>query len=221
MEADVFTRSILLLVITLVPVSVVAQPRWDVTASTGLFAAHTPRTGGTGYQDTWLQTVQGGLTLGRYLTPHLKVEVEANAAHAASQFRERLVNVPGYPFPYPTGSEVTTATRSLAAALTWQFRDNEWFHPFVQAGVSGDFDRVTVRTWEQIFYGDVRGGAPPVRVAEERVEGPTTTTTVRGLVAGGAKVYFTQAAFVRTDARWTFDRERHNVALRLGVGVDF
>ena len=216
-----FTRLMPLLIIAFVPAAAYAQPRWDVTASTGLFAGYTPRTRGIGYQESWFQTVQGGVTIGRHLTPHLKLELEANGARAGTQFRERLVDVPGYPYPYPTGSEVTTSVRSLAAAVTWQFRNNEWVHPFVQAGVSGDFDRVTVRTWEQIFYGDLRGGVPPVRVAEERADGPTTTTTVRALLGGGAKVYWTPKAFVRSDARWTFDRERHNIALRLGVGVDF
>jgi hypothetical protein len=111
--------------------------------------------------------------------------------------------------------------RSLAAAATWQFRDNEWVHPFVQAGVSADFDRATVRSWEQFYYGDIRSGQAPVRVADAVVEGPNTTHVLRGLVGAGAKVYVSERAFVRSDARWTFGRDSHNLAFRAGMGVDF
>jgi hypothetical protein len=105
--------------------------------------------------------------------------------------------------------------------VTWQFRENEWIHPFVQAGVTADFDRVTVRTWEQFFYGARDPGVPLQQLQEARVEGPTVTRDVRAAVGGGAKLYFNARAFVRTDGRWTFDRTRHNIALRLGVGIDF
>jgi hypothetical protein len=216
----VFTRATLVFVLTLVPLAADAQSVWDVSASTGLFSGHTPRTTGRGYQDSWFQSVQGGLSIGRYITPHFKLEFDAAATNGGRQIRERLIDVPGYPYPYPIGSEVTTSVRSLGAAMVWQFADNAWVHPFLQAGVSTDFDRVTVRTWEQRVYGDPRAGTPSLRVSEDRIEGPATTRAVRALLGGGAKFYVTENAFVRTDARWTFDRARHNLAFRIGFGID-
>jgi hypothetical protein len=220
----VFIRVVLLLALTFVPAAVSAQTpgRWDVAATAGLFTAYTPRAAGaTGYQELWLQNIQGGAVVGHYLTPHLKLEFEGTATTGGTQFRERLISVSDYPYPYPVGSEVTTSIRSLAASVTWQFGHNEWIHPFVQAGVSTDFDRETVRTWEQFLGGTPRSGSPPERIVQEHVEGTTTTRRLRGLLGAGAKVYMTERAFVRTDARWSFDRQRHNLAVRIGAGVDF
>jgi hypothetical protein len=226
-EAVVLIRFVLAFILAFVPAGAWAQsttvsvPQWDIAATTGLFAGYHPRVaGGRGYQEEWFHSVQGGVTVGRYLTRHLKLEVEASIGSPGTLFRERSVAIPNSPYPYSIGSDVSTSVRSLGAALTWQFRDNEWAHPFVQAGVSADVDRVTVRTWEDFLF-DTPPGAPPQRVIEERVAGPATTREIRGVVGGGAKVYVTPRVFVRPDGRWTFGRERHNVALRLGVGVDF
>jgi hypothetical protein len=219
-EVDVLTRVALGLVLTFVPAVAAAQSPWDVAGTVGLFARYTPRTNGSsGYQDLWMHNVQGGAIVGRHLTRNLKLELEATTTNGGTQFRERNVLVPGAQFPVPIGSEVTTSVTSIGAAVTYQFRDNEWVHPFVQAGLSTDFDRVTVRTWEQFSFG--RPGVPPERVVEERVEGPTTTRQLRGIVGGGAKVYVTERSFVRTDARWSFDRRQHHLAFRVGFGVDF
>jgi hypothetical protein len=40
-------------------------------------------------------------------------------------------------------------------------------------------------------------------------------------MGGGAKVYFRERAFVRTDLRFTFDRDHQNLMFRAGVGFDF
>ena len=219
------TRHVLLLILAFVPAVASAQvaqagaANWDIAATTGLFAGYAPESGSR-YQELWFQNAQGGITFGRYMTPHVKLELEASATSKGTQFRDHTITVPGYPYSYPLTSEVTTTVRSLAASVVWQFRDNEWVHPFVQAGVSTDFDRVTVRTWEPVLISPYPG-APPIREVTERIDGPATTRELRGLLGGGAKVYLTQRLFIRSDGRWTFGRQRHNVAFRLGAGVDF
>ena len=215
-------RITLLFVMAFVPSAAAAQSGWDIAATAGLFSGYTPRTGGStfGYQETWFESAQGGVTVGRHVTPHVKVELDVSTTSGGTQLRERLVNVPGYAYPYPIASEVTTAVRSIAPSVVWQFRNNEWVHPFVHAGVSTDFDRMTVRTWEQIFYRDPRSGADPVRLAAESRDGPTTERRIRAVLGGGAKVYVLERAFVRTEGRWSFDRQRHNLAFRIGFGVD-
>jgi hypothetical protein len=225
-EANVFTRVVLLLVLVLVPRDLLAQsatvplPQWDVTGTVGLFAGHRPRIGtGTGYQELWFHVVQGGAIVGRHLNRHLKIEIEASGTNGGTQFREQQIEVAGFPYPFSIGSHVTTSVRSVGALLTWQFRDNEWVHPFLQAGIAADFDRVTVRTWEQFTYG--LPGVPPRRVVEARVDGPTTTREARAVLGGGTKLYLSQRAFVRADGRWTVGRERHDIATRIGIGIDF
>jgi hypothetical protein len=198
-----------------------ALPPWDVAGFAGVFNGHTAPADGPGYRDDWFHAVQTGIVLGRHLTRHVKLELEAAATNGGEWLRERQITIPGYPFPYPIGSEVTTSVRSAGAALTWQFRDNEWVHPFLQAGVSVDFDREQTRTWEQSFIPDPRSGVlPRVPLVEASFE-DETTRHVRGLVGGGAKLYVSERAFVRTDGRWSFGDERQNLALRLGFGVDF
>lgn len=216
-----FTRRLLLFVLTLVPGPALAQG-WDVSATTGLFARHTPRVAdSTGYQELWVQGGLGGATLGRHLTSHLKLELEGSATTEGTQLRERTITVPGYPYPYPLISEVTTSVRSIAAGLTYQFGRNDWVHPFVHAGVTADFERVIIRTPEQFFYGSPRPSPEPNRLQEERTEGPTTTRALRAVLGGGAKVYVTEKTFVRTEGRWLFGSERHAVAARIGFGLDF
>jgi hypothetical protein len=221
----VVTRLVLSFILAFVPAAVSAQVpqadagNWDIAATTGLFAGYGPESGSR-FQELWFHNVQGGITFGRYLWPHLKLELEASATNGGTQFRDRTITVPGYPYPYPLTSEATTAVRSLAASVVWQFRDNEWVHPFLQAGLSTDFDRVTVRTWEPVLVSP-HPGAPLIREVAERIDGPATTRHLRGVLGGGAKVYFTQRLFIRSDGRWTFGRQRHNLALRLGAGVDF
>ena len=222
-------RLVFLSVLAFVPASALAQTsthpapmQWDVAGSVGLFSGYTPRPGIFAYQETWFHSPHAAVTVGRYLGRHAKIEFEGSTTGGGTMFREHLTTVPGYAFPYPIGSQVTTAVHAVAAALTWQFLDNQWVHPFVQAGVSGDIERVTVRTWEQDFIGQPSRSLPPerIRVSEDALV-KTTNSHVRALVGGGAKVYVTPRAFVRTDARWTFDRERHNLAVRIGVGTDF
>jgi hypothetical protein len=207
-------------VLALLPMTAEAQPRWDAAGVSGFFAGRRPVDDGRGYQEDWFQVAQGGVVVGRYLSRQLKLEIEATATTDGSRYRSYEIAVPGSPYPFWITSEYRTSVGSLGAAAVWQFRDNEWVHPFVEAGVSADVDRTVVHVPEQ-FYGPPRGdGSPPVRVAERRDEADITTR-VGGAIGGGAKVYFRERAFVRTDVRLTFDADRQNVMFRAGVGFDF
>lgn len=207
--------------LALVPVVSEAQPRADVAATTGFVFGHAPRPEVPSHYDDWFNTWLGGVQVGWYLTPHLKLDVDASATGTGTQYVLRYVTVPDLPHPLPVSAEAATSVRSVGGALTWQFRDNEWVHPFVQAGVSTDFERRSVRTWEQIVYpGDSRG-RPPVLVGGDGGEGATTEAHLRLLIGGGAKLYVSPRAFIRTDARVTVGRGRQIVALRAAIGVDF
>jgi hypothetical protein len=203
------------------PATAPAQPAWDIAAFAGVLAGSAPLERDEPYGDDWLHTGQGGVIVGRHVTTHLKVEFEASATGSASRFVQQFVTAPGIPYPYPVGSEVITSVRSLVGAVTWQFFDNEWVHPFVTAGVAADFERRGLHVWEQRYYpGDPRSTGS-VLVAADRREGPETSRVLRGLFGGGAKLYVHERAFIRADGRLAIGANAHNVAFRIGVGLDF
>ena len=76
----------------------------------------------------------------------------------------------------------------------------------LQGGQAGDRDD------RRLLEGEVR------RPGRKLVLG---SARVLGVMGGGAKVYFRERAFVRTDVRFTFDGDRQNVTFRAGVGFDF
>jgi hypothetical protein len=193
-----------------------AQPRSDLAGSAGLLAAHQDLSDDTRGGDDWLHAVQGAVTFGRHLSPHVKLELDASATTAGTQYRSRAVDVPGFAYPYWVTSTVTTSVRTVASTVLWQFRENEWVHPFVAAGVAVDIDRVDEETPEH------RYGPPsqPVLVTEaQQVE--RTDVRASPLVAAGAKLYFTERAFVRTEMRVAWTRSRQAVVFRAGIGFDF
>ena len=206
--------------LVLVPLAAEAQPVFDLTGLAGFFAGRQPPGDGPGFRQDWIQAAQGGVVFGSYLSRHLKFEIEVTGTTTGTRYVSREIVVPGSPYPYWITSEHEHAVRSIGGVAAWQFRDNEWVHPFLEAGLSADFDRLVVRTPEQVFPGDPRSGSTPVRVGETSTE-ESTTTRARGVIGGGAKAYFNERAFVRTDFRLTFDQHRLNVAFRGGVGIDF
>lgn len=199
-----------------------AQGTWDVAAVGGLFVAHAPvAPDRQSYQD-WFRTGVAGVAFGRYLTTNLKLEVEAGGTGVGRQFVQQFVTVPGYNGPYPIGAEAETSTRSLSAVTAWQFFENQWVHPFLAAGVAADFERSSVRVWEQHYYtGDLRAPVSRLVIAPESRSGPETTLVVRGVVGGGAKLYVAERAFIRPDAQISLGTGKQHIAFRIGAGIDF
>jgi hypothetical protein len=219
--------TLLVLIVLVVTAESAAQSatlpaRWDVAAETGVFANH-PRDQSLieSYED-WYSSPVLGLTAGRYLTSHVKVEAELQLTTRGRRYGQRLVDVPGLGVR-PFGVEQMTRTNSASTVLVWQFFDNQWVHPFVMAGVSIDFDRVTVYRWPQSYYvGDPRDVGSQSVVAPGGDEDLGTVTTGRGLIGGGAKFYVSPRAFFRADTRIAIaSGPSGHVALRFGFGVDF
>ena len=197
-----------------------AQSRWDVAATGGLYAAHSPVKDNLNSYDDWVHTGEFALVAGRHLTRHLKIEIDALATGTGRQYVQRLVTVNGR--AVPVSAEAETSFRALSASATWQFFDNEWVHPFVTAGVSGDAERRSVRVWDQYIYtGDSRVPGNQVQIAEALVEGTDHTVYVRPLIGGGVKLYFTERVFVRAEGRASLGVARQRLSLRGGLGVDF
>lgn len=197
-----------------------AERRWDASVGTGLFYGRPPKVSANEF-DNWYHTGLLGFTVGRYLTPHVKVEGELGMTGEGRRFVQRFIDVPGRG-PYPVGSEHLLNMRSVSGALTWQFLENQWVHPFVSAGVSVDLDRTRVHTWPQSYYPGHPFLPGPRIPSAEQIEDVGTTARVRGLIGAGAKLYVTPRAFFRTEARVGVGAERSgHVAFRVGFGFDF
>jgi hypothetical protein len=196
--------------------------RWDVAVGTGIFNGHPGHSVAAESYDDWYHTATLALTVGRYLTPHVKVEGEVTLNREGGWYGQRLIDVPGVG-PYPVSLEQFTRTNSVSATIGWQFFENQWVHPFMMAGISADFDRSRAHIWPQSYFrGDPRVPGNETVISTDRVEQLGTTRAARGLIGGGAKLYVTPQAFFRADTRIGIGADSSgHVAFRLGFGVDF
>ena len=216
MQTRIWPATVLVLMLSATAAE--AQRTWDVAGSAGLFTSHVDTDDSIGYVDDWDHTAQGAVVLGRYLSRHLKFELEASTTTGGVRYASTAVPLPDVPYPYPLFSEVRTAVRSLSGVVAWQFRSNEWVHPFVLAGLSGDWDDVEVHVPPQSYRSDPR--VPSIPISDGATES-ATTPHLRGVFGAGAKLYFTEQAFIRTDGRLTWSPDRQNLSFRAGVGMDF
>lgn len=228
-------RALVVLLMTILwPGTVVAQPSaaapprpasWDVTGAVA-FLTGRPDLGVTDrYYDNWYETGQVGAIIGRHLTNHLKLELEASTSAEARQYVPRPVTIPVPPFGNPqhfvVSSERNTKLHQVAALVTWQFLENEWAHPFLQIGAGADIERVRWSSYPSVVYfNDPRAPGSPLVVTAPRPS-PESRTLARVLVGGGGKFYVTPRAFFRVDARVGAGDSGGHVAVRLGFGADF
>ena len=195
---------------------------WDVTGVVGLLSGHPPDPVNRGYVDDWFNSAQAGMLLGRHLTPHVKAEIELTTSSEGRRFVERYIQLPNYPYPLPLGSEQFTRIHELGLALTYQFFENEWVHPFVQIGSALDVDRVRTHTWTQGLYtGDPRQPGTQVLISGDADTGPRSTIHARAVAGAGAKLYVTPRAFIRTDARFAAGGHGQHLVMRAGIGIDW
>jgi hypothetical protein len=191
-----------------------AKPsRWDASGSLGLLAITTSDThrswGG------WEQKADYRFDVGRYWTTHLKTDVAITAAHPWEDYESEPLPIPGAVLPYV----YTSVDRRLfmaAPAVTWQFRENAFMHPYVSGGVKvGVLHEHRSRDASTQRFGAVSYPVPPL---DER----RTTVVARPFVAGGFKSYISRAVFTRTELRLGFAQDGvRQVSVIAGVGVDF
>ena len=181
-----------------------AKPlRWDIAAHVGWLAARTSDSGVYG-NDSY-NVGLGGLSVGRYLTPHLKAEVQAAVHGQGRLYREEYLPNAVPPF---RASEHRIRTAAASTGLFYQFFDNQWFHPYLGGGVE------MLREEERVVTIDGRlGPSAPVAAG--------VSYSGRPFVATGFKLYVTERAFVRAGVQGSFStRDTTHVAWTLAVGAD-
>jgi hypothetical protein len=191
---------------------------WDFNAGAGL---HFEDVGDAVEVDeeygSWRGTGALGLQVGRYWTSHLKTEAALLYVPASDDFGGDPVPLPGGLTGFAT-FRVRTQLTHLSGALTYQFFENVFAHPYVSAGARigiGSTHRSRDVFATVYTRGVVNFPIPPID--EHR-----TIVQVRPFAAAGFKSYFTERTFVRSELSTAFSsRGLTQLSLGLGFGVDF
>lgn len=193
---------------------------WDVAVSNGFQFDNDRNTwvpGGYTYDD-W----EGGwglqVDIGRYWTSHFKTEASAGLLTDRHQYGYEDLVVNGRP---AQATWLADGRRGyIGGAVTWQFLNNAFAHPFVSAGVRANV--VALHRTRQPYAWSWVGGPStsfPIPAIDER----TTLWQARPYVATGYKSYFyNERAFMRSELSVGFAPSGlSNWGVRIGVGFDF
>ena len=188
-------------------------PRWDASGSIGILGLT-----GSETRRSWPDWEQKGefrFDLGRYWTTHLKTDVAISATNGWQDYESVgfLASAPANAYAF---DRIDRRLFTIAPAVTWQFRENTFMHPYVSGGVKlGILDEHIVRE-----SGTLRLGTASYTV--DPFESRQTVLSARPFVAGGFKSYLSRSVFVRTEGRVAVaqDGMRH-LSVIAGVGVDF
>jgi hypothetical protein len=185
--------------------------RWDVGGHTGWTGGN--KSGIAAEWDEWYEAWSGGFSVGRYLTPHLRTEIQATFTQRARAAGRDLIDVPGAPFPIFQPRDHRFTTAMLGAGIAYQFGTNQWFHPFVGGGA----DVMREHQETQSYPVGIPGrGTLPAAPAVERVD-----WAARPYANGGFKLYMTERSFFRSELRTSFSgRGAAYVTWSAGFGVD-
>jgi hypothetical protein len=188
-------------------------PRWDASGSIGFLTARTSDTR-TSWGE-WDQKADYRFDLGRYWSTHLKTDVAVATSNPWDDYESEVVSIPGVPRAYAYNT-IDRQLHSVAPAVTWQFRENTFMHPYVSGGV-----KVNVLSEHRYRNADsyrFNGINDPVPDLDER----RTVVMARPFVAGGFKSYISRSVFTRTEGRVAFAEDGvRQVSLVIGVGIDF
>ena len=190
-----------------------ALPKWDISSSLGILDA------GRREEDPFSndETVAWNLDVGHYLTPHLKLDAGLMLTPTQTVGR-RVGPINGLPreFQYFEWALATVRPTSVSAAVTYQFRDNEFVHPYLSAGVR------TIWQAEHTFRAAQTIRPRGVDIAIPGVDARTTSVIARPFVALGCKSYFNSRVFMRPEVLVAFGRSGYSHSTwRIGAGVDF
>lgn len=191
-------------------------PRWDVSGEVGWLSSNKSEIG-PDWND-WYDVASGGGSIGYYVTPNLKGEVRLAFSGEGRVSQEERIDIPGQPFPVFRVREHHFRTTSLGGGMTYQFFQNQWFHPHVGAGLE------IVRESDRMFAPESRvpqrAPGPPL-VIPAADSGRNVSWAARPVVSTGFKWYVNERGFIRSDIRVTIgNRRAAHVAWTAGIGVD-
>jgi hypothetical protein len=191
--------------------------KWDAGGSLGLFITGNEDFGGNPYAQTD-GAAAWNLDLGRYVTTHLKADVGVMLNGTRHVYGFPASPVSGLPpgYTYAAYAQTSVHPTSLSGAVTYQFFENAYVHPYLSTGVRTTWQAEhTVRYPQTFIVNGVTYRVPPL---DERY----TARLTRPFVAGGFKSYFNERTFMRSEVLIALGPHGFSHAtLRIGAGVDF
>jgi hypothetical protein len=201
------------------PADQVAMPRWDMDASIGLL--HTTDVAGDRYpgpggrERNAIAMAAYGFDVGHFWTQHVKSDVNVTLTRDRSLFDVYSYPSAGVPPGAFVYGHTTSRFTTLSGALTYQFFENAFMHPYVSGGVRlGWIGEHRFREPATAIVAGVRYSIP---AADER----DTALRLRSIAAVGCKSYFNERTFVRTEALVAFGANLSQTTFRIGAGFDF
>ncbi len=192
---------------------------WDFTVSTGFQFDDEVRDWVPATYDSGQWDGAWGLQfdLGHYWTSHLKTEASAALLTNRRQYGYEELVVNGRP---AQASWYGDARRGyVSGAVTWQFLDNAFAHPFVSAGLRVNV--VDLHRRREGYAWSRTGPSQTLPIAP--IDEQTLLWQARPYVAAGYKSYFyNERTFLRSEV--SLGASPHGVSqwgLRIGVGFDF
>jgi len=189
-------------------------PKWDAGGSLGILAVGPEKLGGQGTSNCFCGgdnvAWAGNIDFGRYFTQHWKAEAGLMWTTQRYFYHSNSTYPQNFPF---TSTERSVQPTTFSGAMTYQFLENVFAHPYISAGV-----HVTSLSEEtQTYVYNPNFSTPPTRSSSSR-----KYTEARPFVAAGYKSYFNERVYMRSEILASFDQDGFSHATaRLGIGFDF
>jgi len=189
---------------------------WDIAGTLGLAILDQEKAPPYGAEHN--ATPAWNLDVGRYLSPHLKIDAGLMRTGLYDNSAPRSFPIAGVPpeYYFLTWAQTKARTSAFSAAATYQFFENQFAHPFVSAGIAVmRQDEHSVRPAQVATINRVPYTIPAV---DERA----TRVVARPFVAAGWKSYFNERVFIRSELLVAARRDGFSHAtMRVGAGFDF
>ena len=189
-------------------------PDWDVNFSLGVLSSSPKDEAQTREDTVWHG--EALLDLGHYWTQHLKTEAGISFLNQREDYDFDSLPVPGLPVGGYSVNQQSIRRALVTPALTYQFGENEFAHPYVSAGARVEFlDIHSTRYAQTVTQNRTTYSVPALDRRDSLV-------VVRPVVAAGFKSYFNERTFIRTEVQASVGADhRAHPAARVGFGFDF
>ena len=200
-------------------------PRWDLNAGAGLFSARPEEREPQNTYDHWYSEGRYAIGVGYYWTKNFKTDIEFAHTPEGSRYVQGFVTIPGTSQVYPYSFESYHRIQQTSARAVWQFRDNTWVHPYLNAGFVVENERHRYHVPPQFRPPpDPRSNTPPfppLVLTPEFTSGEISERRGGVSVGGGAKFYVSPNGYINTGVQVTYAKPATTVVVLAGFGFEF
>jgi hypothetical protein len=194
-----------------------AQPKmpvWDTDFSLGLISNSAKDEGQT--RDRSSTHADARFDIGHYWTQHVKAEAGVGFLNTWDDYEFESFPVPALPGGGYSVIEKSLRMTIVTPAVTYQFLENQFAHPYVSVGARVVFlETHSTRSAQTYTQNRIANSVP----ALDRTD---FTVLARPVVAAGYKSYFNERTFMRSEVQVSLGPDgRPYPALRVGFGFDF